>query len=546
MLNNIRISARIAIGFGILIALLAITTLLGYTAGIRERNEIDALVSNQVTSGFAAADMLYRSMLLRRYEKDLIINLQDPAKVDEYKSKWDESLARFNDAKATALKLADDDEKAHIQQFEQAMAAYTAGFGKIHQGVKRSTYPGPADANKAMGEFKQPIHEMEKGISEFQQQQLKHAQDKAGATVLGAQLSARTTLILGVIAIVIGLLAAWLIARSITRPLVQMQSTMTRIEHSGDLTQRIGYQSGDEIGLASRAFNSLIESMRTVLSEAQHSANLLRHASQDLNIASEQVAQASGLQAEAAASTAAAVEQMTVSINVVADNARSVEHDAMNGRTLSDDGMRLASDTAREINQIADAISGSATVIGSLSERSREIGGIVHVIKDIADQTNLLALNAAIEAARAGEQGRGFAVVADEVRKLAERTTQATAEISRMIDAVQHDTSSAVNSMQSASDKVGMGVSLTQQVSSSLTEINHFTVGTASMMADISTAISEQSSASTQIAQNVEKIAQMSEENNGAIRQTASLANELKATAHTLDALVRRFQIGAA
>ncbi|WP_137939378.1 methyl-accepting chemotaxis protein [Chitinivorax sp. B] len=546
MLSNVRIGARIAIGFGVLITLLVVTSALSFIAGVRQRDDIVHLVDEQIAAGFAASDMLYRSMLLRRFEKDLIINLQDPAKVDEYKKKWDGAMSQFKSSEAKIQALADDQEKDIIKQFDDALATYSTGFNKIHDAVKANTYPGPAEANKAMSEYKKPIHEMEQGISKFQELQLAHAKARAENTILSAKMSTQTALTISIVAVLVGLFAAWLITRSITRPLIQLQATMVEIEHSGDLTRRIQSDGHDEISLTSRAFNNLIENLRKVLSEAQASANKLRMASHDLNTASEQVAQASGLQSEAASSTAAAVEQMTVSINIVASSAKEVEHDAQKGRDLSNKGSEIAGNTAREINNIASVISESTSVIGSLSQRSQEIGGIVQVIKDIADQTNLLALNAAIEAARAGEQGRGFAVVADEVRKLAERTSQATAEISSVIDAVQHDTGSAVRSMGSASDKVNNGVALTQQVSNSLSEISQFTVSTTSKMAEISSAISEQSTASTQIAQNIEKIAQMSEENNSAIQQTANLATDLRNTAEMLDSLVRRFRIQAA
>ncbi|MBB5018648.1 methyl-accepting chemotaxis protein [Chitinivorax tropicus] len=543
MIANLRIGGRIALGFGLLIALLIITSVLSFMAGVRQRSDIEQLVNKQIAAGLGASDMLYRSMLLRRFEKDLIINLQDAAKVEEYKQKWDKALAQFKESESKIATLVGDDGKDIMKQFDESMAAYSTGFSKVHEGVKSNSYPSPEEANKAMSAFKKPIHEMEEGIGKFQALQLQQAQDKADSTLIAAKISTQTALTISFVAIALGLVAAWLIARSITKPLGDLQVIMADIEQSGDLTRKIPSIGNDEISHTSHAFNNLIESLRLALNEAQRSAAELRDASLNLNNASEQVSKASGMQVEAASSTAAAVEQMTVSIGLVASNSRDVEYDAKMGLDLSRKSTDIANTTSKEIKLIADVISQSTQVIGSLSQRSQEIGGIAQVIKDIADQTNLLALNAAIEAARAGEQGRGFAVVADEVRKLAERTSQATAEISRVIDAVQQDTHSAVRSMSDASERVNKGVTLTEQVSSSLDEISHFSSATTSKMAEISTAIAEQSAASTQIAQNIEQIAQMSDENSNAIRQTTHLASRLRETAETLDSLVRRFRI---
>ena len=197
----------------------------------------------------------------------------------------------------------------------------------------------------------------------------------------------------------------------------------------------------------------------------------------------------------------------------------------------------------RELELIAQTVNESARIIEQLGKHSENISAIVNVIKEIADQTNLLALNAAIEAARAGEQGRGFAVVADEVRKLAERTTQSTKEISDMIGAIQQGTESAVASMQGGVSRVAEGVTLSRRAGEAIARIRQGTQDVRQSVGDISDAMGEQSQASNEIARGVEHIAQMAERNSTEVRATADTVLHLEQMATTLQAEVQRFRV---
>lgn len=204
-------------------------------------------------------------------------------------------------------------------------------------------------------------------------------------------------------------------------------------------------------------------------------------------------------------------------------------------------GKRLAGRTAEEIGHIAEALDAASAAIAALNARSDEIGGIVMVIKEIADQTNLLALNAAIEAARAGEQGRGFAVVADEVRKLAERTTTATQDISTKIETVQQDTHKAGDRMQQANSRIEAGVANAKELATAMANIHSSAGNTVTTATGIANAVKEQRLAATQIAQNVEQIAQMSEENHASVASANDLANQLGKLSEELNSQIGRF-----
>ena len=240
---------------------------------------------------------------------------------------------------------------------------------------------------------------------------------------------------------------------------------------------------------------------------------------------------------------AAAVEQVTVSISHVAKSAASAHSLAEETGSLSTDGKSLIQNTISEINKIADSVSRSSDVIQTQGEQSDKIFSIIAVIRDIADQTNLLALNAAIEAARAGEQGRGFAVVADEVRKLAERTAISTEEITSIIETVQRGTQSAVQTMEEGRSQVGAGVQMAAKTGDSMGRVQVATHQVIDVVEDISNALREQSSASAQIAQNVEKIAQMTKENNTAITQVSLSADHLEQLSMVLKTAVGHFSV---
>jgi len=228
----------------------------------------------------------------------------------------------------------------------------------------------------------------------------------------------------------------------------------------------------------------------------------------------------------------------------VTDNAQDSRELSQKTNQLSVQGEAVALKAADETAAIATSVRASAQAIASLNMRSEQISDVVKVIKDIADQTNLLALNAAIEAARAGEQGRGFAVVADEVRKLAERTSHATIEIGTMISAIQKETSDAVTGMRGGSERVEEGVRLVKEAVDALTEIRTAAEMAVAKSAEISLAMNEQSVAGTEIATNVERIARMADENSAAAARSQESVSRLEALASDLTALTAGLKVG--
>jgi methyl-accepting chemotaxis protein len=310
----------------------------------------------------------------------------------------------------------------------------------------------------------------------------------------------------------------------------------------GDLTQVITSASGQPGNLLG-ALATMQSRLHDIVGDIHQGTELLAQDAGELSTAAGEISLAARNQAESSAATAASIEELTVSINEVSEIAHLTEDNSRKTAELANQGADVVRQAAREIENIADSVQDSAARIQTLVGRSQEIGAITNVIKDIADQTNLLALNAAIEAARAGEQGRGFAVVADEVRKLAERTTQATGEISQMVTAIQGDTREAVQAMENATPRVRQGQDLARQATGVLDEIQHQARDSLAKARDVANATREQAITANGIAGHVENIASMTEQTNAATMNNAEAAEQLQGLAGKLRGAVAYFRV---
>ena len=356
----------------------------------------------------------------------------------------------------------------------------------------------------------------------------------------------RTSLLISVGLSIVGVLLTiglgiWIL-NSIMIPVRGLQETILQVQGNNDLTKRVPVSGTDEIAQTGEAFNQLMGSLQGIINNVSESADRVRQSAAHMADSTSQVTTASQAQSEAAAAIASTMEQMTVSIDQVAEHANDAYRNSLENDKLSSKGSDVILQVVNDMRRIADTVNQSSQIIQDLGKQSDEINSIVQVIKEIADQTNLLALNAAIEAARAGEQGRGFAVVADEVRKLAERTSQSTNTIAEIVSKIQEGTKNAVSSMETGVTQVNQGVGLAGQAGEAINQISAGAQKVSHTASDISSAIKEQSVASTDIAKNVEKVAQMSDENHAAIQEVASSAQNLEGLASELEGVVRKFK----
>jgi methyl-accepting chemotaxis protein len=370
--------------------------------------------------------------------------------------------------------------------------------------------------------------------------------EQTGEASVAVYVAARNQLLafLGIALLVAVALSAWII-RAVTRPLGgEPDDAKAAVETiaRGDLTAEIRVRPGDSDSLLA-ALQRMQRNLRRMITDLTGNAGGVASAAEQLASVSQQIATSSASQSDAASSMASAVEQMTVSIRQVAGGADEARHITREAGELSRGGRAVIEETVVEMQAIAAAVAGASHTIEAVGEKSQRISTIVHVIKEVADQTNLLALNAAIEAARAGEQGRGFAVVADEVRKLAERTAQATTDIGEMIEGMQASAGEAVATMQQAVGRVDSGVRLAGRAGESIGGISAGTERVVAAVNEISAALQEQSTVSNDIAANIERIAQMSEENSAATREARSSAESLRQLATGTLTAVRAFRV---
>lgn len=352
-----------------------------------------------------------------------------------------------------------------------------------------------------------------------------------------------TQLILAVLAITIAVAVSVWVAHSVSRPLKAVVDAAEYAVAHDDFTRGIPEEGTQETARVGQAINHLMKKFRSIISEATRSSQGIADASGMLATASAQVNASSAAQADAAASVAAAIEEISVSISETAKNAQTAAEIVDKSHAGTIEVLAVMAETVKNVNGIAELIRESDANVGRLDERSKKIGGIIQVIKEVADQTNLLALNAAIEAARAGEQGRGFAVVADEVRKLAERTSKATEEIAALIGDIQSHIGGTVTGMQRANSQATESLELVGRTETALHRIGDNSREVASNVQSISDAIREQDAAIHQVVVNVEKIAQMTEENSAATASSSDTAVQLDKLSGALKESVARFRV---
>ena len=345
-----------------------------------------------------------------------------------------------------------------------------------------------------------------------------------------------------VIATGLTLLFAWLLTNSITKPIANALSAAEEIAE-GNLTRPITVDGQDEAGRLLAAMSKMQDKLRDTLQRISGSATQLASAAEELNSVTDESARGLTQQNNEIEQAATAVNEMTSAVEEVARNAVSTSEASKNATTSAGDGRDLVQETVSAIERMSADVQSTATLIGDLANESRDIGKVLDVIRGLADQTNLLALNAAIEAARAGEAGRGFAVVADEVRALAHRTQQSTSEIERMIGSIQSGTEHAVDSMRNSTERAESTLNIARGAGMSLDTINSAIVEINERNLVIASAAEEQAQVAREVDRNLVNIRDLSVQSATGASQTSAASNELSRLALDLNNMVGRFNL---
>lgn len=380
-------------------------------------------------------------------------------------------------------------------------------------------------------------------VSTLQKNEFEHLKHQISASQ-AAYVNARNLLasLMALIFLLTGMLVFFTV-RQISARIASVQGTTEDIRKSLDLTRRVAVTGHDEMAQVAKSVDALLGEFHTVVRRMKESGSHVSKASDELSHSVTQLTSSIEQQNDATSSMAASIEEMAVSVAHVSGSSATARSIAQESLANADQGRLVIDKTAEEMMGMAQSVKDTSHSVEELNQRTEEIGSIVNVIKDIADQTNLLALNAAIEAARAGEQGRGFAVVADEVRKLAERTTTSTKEVAGVISAIQAQTRQALEMMHRIVAQASENAAGARSAGDSMINIRDGSFHVVQVSSDIATALSEQSSASDLIAQKVEVISSMSEENTTAMLEARRSTEEMKRLSSEMHELVDRFRV---
>ena len=538
--KNLTIGAKLLISF---LSILTLTAALGIfmviRLGVISHTAED--VAKQQLPGLLSISRISDYFGSYRRGELLEVLAEKQEDIEKYIKRNKETQDKLQSEQAAYEKLIDSEgEKKHYAEFAKSLQLYMAENPKIAELALENK---DAEASElARGASSKYFNQTLKALEAIMAAQVKQTVDES-ASVVTISAASRTWIIIAlIICIIAGLIEAAVVASLLSAPLRDLARKAEQIA-SGDLNVTIKQTSHDEVGQLSGAFAAMTHNLRDLIGRLSETSNHLSSASTQLRATAEQMSTGTEEVAAQAGTVAVASEEMSATSSDIANNCHMAADSAQLAATTTQNGFNVVKQTVDGIRHRGEEARANAKNIESLGERSDQIGAIVATIEDIADQTNLLALNAAIEAARAGEQGRGFAVVADEVRALAERTTRATKEIGSMIKAIQNETKSAIVSMEAGVKGSEQGAAAAAQLEDALQAILEQVNAVSMQVSQIATAAEEQTATTSEITNNIHQITQVVHETSRGAQESASAASGLSRQAEELQSIVSKFRL---
>ena len=518
--------------------------LMGLVSYLNNGRTAEAISANQTIltalRNHLDADMMHDALRADVLSALLVGLGKSSSSSDEVRSSIQEHAERFRQTLSDNQQLDTNAAiKSALQSVQPSLNTYIAAAEQI----ARQSLQDPAAGQLALPSFNSTFEQLEgdmAALSELIEQSAAQSSNETQGALSNANRSITLVLLASLLLLVAQ--GIWVI-RSIMGP-IRFASRIAAATAQGNLVERITEPSGqDEASTLLRSLARMQRYLRGMIELVLRNAHGISAISQSLSSGCHTVAASSERQSDAASTMASASSQMSASFEGITRHAERALAMATQAEQLAQDGGQVIHQVVADMDSISQSVQASAQVIRTLDKESEQIFSIIQVIKGIADQTNLLALNAAIEAARAGEQGRGFAVVADEVRQLAGRTSSSTEEIANMVQRIQQSTREAVTSMEAGVAQVDKGMAVTSEVERAIREISQATLSTTQLVNEITRTIGEQCQASNAMAQQIDKIANMSQDNTQNINQTASSTDELAQVAGQLADSVARFRL---
>ncbi|WP_367373895.1 methyl-accepting chemotaxis protein [Pseudomonas lini] len=539
-LRNMNIAPRAFLGFTLIGAMMLILGVFALNQMSKIRGAAEEITSNSVPSIKSLDEFTQLTLRLRVLAYRLLVN-REPDVQQKTMDLLETRNQQIRAAQTSYEKLiASPQERATYDQYVQLLGQYR----QIEDRMKSLSRNNQVDelrtlVNTDLLNNSEAINTVLNRLLEINTQQADSANQQATD-----QYSSAFNLVVTLLVIATGLtlLFAWLLTNSITKPIANALSAAEEIAE-GNLTRPITVDGEDEAGRLLAAMAKMQEKLRDTLQRISGSATQLASAAEELNSVTDESARGLTQQNNEIEQAATAVNEMTSAVEEVARNAVSTSEASKNATSSAGDGRDLVQETVSAIERMSADVQSTASLIGDLANESRDIGKVLDVIRGLADQTNLLALNAAIEAARAGEAGRGFAVVADEVRALAHRTQQSTSEIERMIGSIQSGTEHAVDSMRNSTERAESTLNIARGAGMSLDTINSAIVEINERNLVIASAAEEQAQVAREVDRNLVNIRDLSVQSATGANQTSAASNELSRLALDLNNMVGRFSL---